>query len=238
MSHGWNAPRTWVTGEALAAGHLSTELMDNMNATMPAKAVAVGDIFVATGPNHIKRLAIGADQAVLTADSTQDLGMKWERISQAQYSVYSPGTYAVGESSSIDWPDASAEIMAGGRGTDATKWQRFVTSLVMPSNFGTLLALEVLFYAETVSGTLDWRCDIMYISGSVAHVNPVADVKTETGTIELTSNQTYRFDVTSALPAVTLAADDLIGIRFWKEASSDMIGIQMGGVEARYTAAP
>lgn len=38
---------------------------------------AKGDIFVATADNTVGRLAIGANDTLLTADSAQQGGMKW-----------------------------------------------------------------------------------------------------------------------------------------------------------------
>jgi hypothetical protein len=40
-----------------------------------------GDIFVATGDDAVTRLGIGADETVLTADSSLDTGVKWAALS-------------------------------------------------------------------------------------------------------------------------------------------------------------
>lgn len=47
---------------------------------------AKGDIFVATADNLVGRLAIGANNTLLTADSAQTGGMKWSApdFSQAE----------------------------------------------------------------------------------------------------------------------------------------------------------
>lgn len=41
---------------------------------------AKGDIFVATADNTVGRLAIGANDTVLTADSAQNGGVKWSAV--------------------------------------------------------------------------------------------------------------------------------------------------------------
>jgi hypothetical protein len=41
---------------------------------------AKGDIFVATADNTVGRLAIGANNTVLTADSAQTGGIKWATV--------------------------------------------------------------------------------------------------------------------------------------------------------------
>jgi hypothetical protein len=39
-----------------------------------------GDMFVATGDDTVARLAVGADNTVLTADSALDGGVKWSAV--------------------------------------------------------------------------------------------------------------------------------------------------------------
>lgn len=48
---------------------------------------AKGDIFVATADNTVGRLAIGANNTLLTADSAQAGGVKWQAIDTAQQEI-------------------------------------------------------------------------------------------------------------------------------------------------------
>ncbi len=61
----WTAPRTWVTAETVTAAIMNTHVRDNLLETVPAKAVAAGDIFYATAANTIAKLAKGTDDQVL-----------------------------------------------------------------------------------------------------------------------------------------------------------------------------
>lgn len=54
----WTAPKTW-TSVVLPVSDLNTHVRDNFNETAPAKAVAAGDLFRATGANAIARIAVG-----------------------------------------------------------------------------------------------------------------------------------------------------------------------------------
>ncbi len=48
-----------------------------------------GDIFVATSDNVVARLAVGANDTLLTADSSQNSGVKWSLPSTAQQEIAS-----------------------------------------------------------------------------------------------------------------------------------------------------
>ncbi len=61
----WTAPRTWTTGEIVTASMMNTHIRDNFNETAPAKAVSLGDLFYATGPNAIQRLPRGSSLQIL-----------------------------------------------------------------------------------------------------------------------------------------------------------------------------
>jgi len=50
---------------------------------------AKGDIFVATADNTVGRLAIGANNTVLTADSAQTGGVKWSTPDASQSEIAS-----------------------------------------------------------------------------------------------------------------------------------------------------
>ncbi len=56
----WTAPITFVSGTTLTAAQLNTNLRDNLNETMPAKATTAGYHFVSTGTGAIAERAIEA----------------------------------------------------------------------------------------------------------------------------------------------------------------------------------
>ena len=236
MSH-WGGPRTWVTGEALSSGHLNTELMVNMNATAPAKAQAAGDIFVGTGPNRIQRLAIGEDEAVLTADSTTTTGLKWARLLQTSYSVWAPGWEQVGSSSNLDWPDTSNKL-PGGVVISAASFGYMVSSIVVPSNFGEIISLDAVVFCEAGSeGSLDWTGKVSILADGATFANPITTEKIDvSGSTTVATTQAYRLNLLSGLYR-TLLPYDMIGIQWYKENTSDMAGVHMIGFEMKYTGA-
>lgn len=78
----WTSPRTWVSGEQLTAALLNTHVRDNLNETAPAKVTTKGDIVAATAANTIARVAVGANGAVLVADSAATPGLRWSPTSK------------------------------------------------------------------------------------------------------------------------------------------------------------
>lgn len=71
---------------------LSSDDLNWFNQTSPGTlSLAKGDIIVATGEQAVDRLPIGTDGKVLTADSTQTLGVKWE-VAAAGYSAPTIGS--------------------------------------------------------------------------------------------------------------------------------------------------
>lgn len=77
---GWTAPKLWTVGEMADAAGLNQQIRDNLLQTMPALAVAKGDIFPATAANALTALAVGTDTHFLVADSAEASGMKWATI--------------------------------------------------------------------------------------------------------------------------------------------------------------
>ena len=76
----WTVPRSWTAGEVATAAIFNTDHRDNLNETAPAKVTTKGDLVVAGAANSISRLAVGANDLVLTADSVQALGVKWASV--------------------------------------------------------------------------------------------------------------------------------------------------------------
>jgi hypothetical protein len=61
----WQTPKTdWATGDIVGDGDLN-RIEGNLAETGPAKVAAAGDLVVATGPNALQRLPVGASGQVL-----------------------------------------------------------------------------------------------------------------------------------------------------------------------------
>ena len=69
---------TWVT-------------TDDTNAIQNAIVDAKGDLIAATAADTPARLAVGANDTVLTADSTQATGLKWAAVSAGGYTLLNSG---------------------------------------------------------------------------------------------------------------------------------------------------
>ena len=76
----WTAPYTWTTDELVAAARMNASLRDEQRETAPAKAEATGDLFVGIGTNQIARVAVGADDTVFRADSSETSGVRWGTV--------------------------------------------------------------------------------------------------------------------------------------------------------------
>ncbi len=98
----WTAPRTWTTGEIVTAAMMNTHVRDNLLETAPAKAVAAGDLFYATGMNAITRLPPGTAWQILRMNSAGS-APEWTNPP----AIYVPMVYRVARNSSQYGPIAS-----------------------------------------------------------------------------------------------------------------------------------
>jgi len=73
MPAGYPVKVNYLTGDVLTAADLN-DLAGTVNLYDPT---AKGDLFPATAADAVSRLAVGANDTVLTADSTAATGMKW-----------------------------------------------------------------------------------------------------------------------------------------------------------------
>src|SRR5690348_4232167 len=65
----WFEPFTLADGRVMSHGFLNTAFRDNLLEQEPAKALAAGDMFYATAPNSLARLAIGSQgQALIVSE--------------------------------------------------------------------------------------------------------------------------------------------------------------------------
>jgi len=96
----WTAPRTYTTAELITAAILNSDHRDNLLQTGPALVTTKGDIVAATAANTLSRLAVGANDTILTAASGEATGLKWgtgvaaatqaEMEAETSLTVYSP----------------------------------------------------------------------------------------------------------------------------------------------------
>lgn len=73
MPAGFPVKANFASGDVLTAANMN-DLSGTLNFYDP---VAKGDLFPATGADAVARLAVGANNTVLTADSTTATGVKW-----------------------------------------------------------------------------------------------------------------------------------------------------------------
>lgn len=83
-NYGWVLPTpTDLVTDLPADFDVALQGVDNTMATMVPKTIvdAKGDLIAGTAADTVARIGIGADNTVLTADSTTATGMKWEVVS-------------------------------------------------------------------------------------------------------------------------------------------------------------
>jgi len=80
MPAGYPVKVNYLTGDVLTAANLN-DLAGTVNLYDPT---AKGDLFPATAADAVSRLAVGANNTILTADSTTATGLKWAAASSAE----------------------------------------------------------------------------------------------------------------------------------------------------------
>jgi len=76
-----------VTTAKIADGAVTAAKLDAAAAIQPTIVDAKGDLIAATAADTVSRLAVGANNTVLTADSSTATGLKWAAVTQAVTAV-------------------------------------------------------------------------------------------------------------------------------------------------------
>jgi hypothetical protein len=111
---GWSTPddSANVKDGASAIRSLGTAV-DTTMATMVPKTVvdAKGDLIAATAADTVARLAVGANNTVLTADSAETTGLKWASVSAGGMTSLLTGSFSTSTTSITSIPSGYKELV-------------------------------------------------------------------------------------------------------------------------------
>ena len=188
----WTAPRTYVDGETITKSILDVHVRDNLNALMVV--TTKGDLAVATASVTLTRLPIGSAGAVLVADATPSMGMRWSSTGKtasagAATNVLISNTLTAAANSDTLHQLYSAPIIAKGAFTGLVG-----TGLIVDAATATGAGIVATFYgayfaAQTI-GTTNWSVFVAggnnYFGTGLNFINDTANAQMTTG---LTINQ-------------------------------------------------
>jgi hypothetical protein len=126
--YAWDATdNVWYPIGTGTHGH--SDYITQATAISPTTVDAKGDIIAATAADTVARLAVGANDTVLTADSTAATGLKWATPAAGGMTLISTTTLS-GASTTISSISGSYNMLVG-----------FIR-LTLPANDGTFLVLR------------------------------------------------------------------------------------------------
>jgi hypothetical protein len=121
---------------------LTSNDLDYFNtAIQPATLTAKGDTYIATASGVVTRLAVGTNDQVLTADSTQAKGVKWATPTALPSQTGNSGKYLSTDGSTTSWAAAVATLNVTFNAQTGTTYSLVsgdVNKLVTLSNAGAI----------------------------------------------------------------------------------------------------
>jgi hypothetical protein len=169
---------------------VDTQMKTNADAaTQKATLTTKGDIYAATGTSTPARLAVGANDTVLTADSSTATGLKWA----AAASAGAAGVYSSKLSGGNYYVRSGNTTFAS---TQAVEDRTYYTPIIV----STITADRILCTtAASYSGTTTVRLGIY---NNDATLNIPATLLLDAGTVTPTASSTsYEITISQALPA-------------------------------------
>jgi len=167
---------------------------------------AKGDLIAGTGADAFSRLAIGANDTVLTADSAEATGLKWATPAAASFIGA-----RVCRNSNQSLSNATETVITWT--VESFDTHGFYTSspnpsrLTIPSGYGGYyLCISQLHYGSSVNG---FRTNTIYVNGSTSMA------QTEIGTSSRGSS-VYAIDI------INLAAADYLEIRGYQDSGGSL----------------
>jgi hypothetical protein len=139
---------TVAVGDWIDAAFINTYWVDNMAAMPPSIFTSKGDGFFATGAGAGDRVAVGMNNSVLTADSTQATGVKWV----SPTTLVSTVTGYPNSSPPALSPPASYLVATGNRSWDISAYSARVMLVLFVSITWASLASSPYVILVTASG--------------------------------------------------------------------------------------
>ena len=155
----WKTPKVWIDGPQITAADLNS-ISENLRETAPAKAVAAGDIFYATGPNTLGRLAIGSPGQYL------NVGQQLPQWGAAPSPITEAGDLVVGDATGTPSrleAGSAEQVLAAVNGV--LEWR----SMVTPSGTVSVSLVPDLTTSAVHTRTLDDENDqyqLGFLAGS------------------------------------------------------------------------
>jgi len=138
---------------------VDTQMLTNANAAIAKTIVdAKGDIIAATAADAVSRLAVGANNTVLTADSTTATGLKWAAGAQKVIQMVTTQTGAVATGTGVIPLDDTIP--------QNTEGDQYMSLTMTPTNASNDLLIQVVFNSATSSTVL---CGVALFQDSIAN---------------------------------------------------------------------
>jgi hypothetical protein len=153
MAAGWPTKANYATGDVLSATNMN-DLSGTVNIIAPT---AKGDLYAGSAANTYTKLAVGANNTVLTADSTTATGLKWAaassggsgRILQVQQATF--GTQS--STSSTTYSDTGLTVTITPTAASSTIMVLFFLPIAKQGNVNSKLNWKLLRASTTLSNT-------------------------------------------------------------------------------------
>ena len=192
---------------------IDTTVFNNASAAIAKTIVdAKGDIIAATAADTVSRLAVGANDTVLTADSSTATGLKWAAVPSGSLTLLSTttcsGTFTEVTSISQSYTDLYVTV-------ENVTWNTSAASGQVRTNLTTSASYKIWLDASMTTTS-----DATYIGV----LNDGANAWSRTGALNLTTLYIQNYASTTSYKNFTCCATYLAD-----GGTSDRIGLAIGG---------